>query len=199
MKKWGGNAVITPRDQQVLDMLDLLNCASLTQIYRMFYKDQNQGLNICRRRMFKLYDKHKAVKREHPHLNAEYIYYMHKNNQFNHSLILTEFYVKLHELGIEIDKFEKEQPYGNIRPDGMCICGYKGFTHYFFIEVHISNNKFNQDKYISYYGSLEWKKYFDVFPKVIILSDKKIDLKPTNLKFIQIPTNCNDILKIFKG
>jgi hypothetical protein len=189
--------VITERDQKVLDMIDLLKVAKLSQIYRMFYKNHKQGELICRRRMFTLYDKDKVVKREHAHLNTEYVYYLTKNNQFNHSLILTEFYVQLHELGAEIDKFEVEQPYGNIRPDGMAIVGYKGFTHYFFIEVHISNNKFNQEKYISYYGSLEWKKYFNVFPKVAILSDKNIDLKPTNLKFIQIQTSCEDILKIF--
>jgi hypothetical protein len=184
--------VITERDQKVLDMLELLNVAKISQIYRMFYKDHMQGKLICRRRMYTLSTKDKVVKREHDHLNTEYVYYMNKNNQFNHSLILTEFYVRLHELA-EIDKFEVEQPYGNIRPDGMCICGYKGFTHYFFIEVHISNNKFNQDKYISYYGSLEWKKYFDVFPKVVVISDKNIELKPTNLKFIQIPTNCENM------
>jgi hypothetical protein len=172
-------------------MLEILNCATTSQIYRLFYTPHKQGKLICRKDMTKLY-KSKLVKRERSHLNTEYVYYMNKNNQFNHSLILTEFYVRLHELA-EIDKFEVEQPYGNIRPDGMCICGYRGFTHYFFIEVHISNNKFNQDKYISYYGSLEWKKYFDVFPKVIVISDKKIDLKPTNLKFIQIPTNCENM------
>jgi hypothetical protein len=38
-----------------------------------------------------------------------------------------------------------------------------------------------------------------VFPKIIIISDKKVDLKPTNLKFIQIATGCKDILKIFRG
>jgi hypothetical protein len=162
----------------------------------MFYKKCKQGANICRRRMYRMYVA-KQVKRERSHLNTEYIYYMNKNNQFNHSLILTEFYVRLHEKGVEIDSFQVEQPYGNIRPDGMCICGYKGFTHYFFIEVHISNNKFNQEKYISYYGSLEWKKHFDVFPKVIIISDKKINLQPTNLKFIQIQTNFEDINKIW--
>lgn len=172
-------------------MIELLNVAKVSQIYRMFYKDLKQGELICRRRMKRLYDD-KLVKRERSHLNTEYVYYMNKNNQFNHSLILTEFYVRLHELA-EIDKFEKEQPYGNIRPDGMCICGYRGYTHYFFIEVHISNNRFNQDKYISYYGSLEWKTYFDVFPKILILSDKKLDLKPTNLKFIQMPTNCENM------
>lgn len=187
--------MITPRDQQVLDMIELLNVAKVSQIYRMFYSSLKQGQQTCRKRMKKLYDD-KLIKREHSHLNTEYVYYVNKNNQFNHSLILTEFYVQLHKLA-EIDKFEVEQPYGNIRPDGMCICGYRGFTHYFFIEVHISNNKFNQDKYISYFGSLEWKKYFDVFPKVIVISDKKIDLKPTNLKFIQIQTNCENINKIW--
>jgi hypothetical protein len=178
-------------------MLEILNCATTSQIYRMFYTPHKQGKLICRRDMTKLH-KSKKVKRERSDLNTEYVYYVNKNNQFNHSLILTEFYVQLHKLA-EIDKFEVEQPYGHIRPDGMCICGYKGFTHYFFIEVHISNNKFNQDKYIAYYGSHEWKQYFDVFPKVVIISDKKINLQPTNLKFIQIPTNCDDIKNIFRG
>lgn len=187
--------MIMPRDQQVLDMLSLLNCATLSQIYRMFYADHSQGLTICRRRMKKLYD-NKLVKRERNHANTEYVYYLQKNNQFTHSLALTEFYVQLRQLA-EIDKFEAEQPYGNIRPDAMAIVGYNGYTHYFFIEVHISNNKFNQDKYLSYYASREWKQCFDVFPKVLILSDKKVDIMPSPLKFIQINQNCEDINKIW--
>jgi len=177
-------------------MIELLNVAKVSQIYRMFYSGLKQGEQICRKRMKKLYDD-KLIKRERNHLNAEYVYYVNKNNQFKHSLILTEFYVQMHQLA-EIDKFEVEQPYGHIRPDGMCICGYRGFTHYFFIEVHISNNKFNQDKYISYYGSREWKTYFDVFPKIITISDKQVKINPTNLKFIQISQNCENINKIWR-
>lgn len=188
--------MITPTDQQVLDFLEVFNCATTSQLTKLFYNTK-YPYNKSRRRLKILYDD-KHIKRERNSINMEYVYYLKKNNQFTHSLILTEFYVRLHELA-EIDKFEVEQPYGHIRPDGMCICGYRGFTHYFFVEIHRSNNKFNQDKYISYYGSLEWKKYFDVFPKIIIISDKKISLQPTNLKFIQIPTNCDNIKNIFKG
>jgi len=188
--------VITPTEQKVLDFLETFNCATTSQITKLFYNTK-YPYNKSRRRLKILYDD-KHVKRVRNSINMEYVYYLRKNNQFNHSLILTEFYVRLQEL-TEIDKFEVEQPYGNIRPDAMAICGYRGFTHYFFVEVHISNNKFNQDKYISYYGSLEWKKYFDVFPKVIIVSDKKVDLRSTNLKFIQIQTNCEDIKNIFRG
>jgi hypothetical protein len=189
--------VITETEQKVLDFLEMFNCATTTQLTKLFYMTTVFPYNKSRRRLKILYDD-KYVKRVRNSINMEYVYYLKKNNQFNHSLILTEFYVQLHEL-VEIDKFEVEQPYGNIRPDGMAICGYKGFTHYFFIEVHISNNRFNQDKYINYYGSREWKQYFDVFPKIIIISDKKVDLKPTNLKFIQIKQNCEDILNIFRG
>lgn len=189
--------MITPTDQKVLDFLEVFNCATTSQLTKLFYNTVKYPYNKSRQRLKILHDD-KYVKRDRNDINMEYVYYLRKNNQFRHSLILTEFYIQLQELA-EIDSFEIEQPYGNIRPDGMCICGYRGFTHYFFIEAHISNNKFNQDKYISYYGSLEWEKYFDVFPKVVIISDKKVDLKPTNLKFTQIQTSCEDILNIFRG
>jgi len=186
--------VITPTDQRVLDFLDVFNCATTSQITKLFYSNVKCPGNRARRRLKILYDDN-HIKRERNSVSMEYVYYLRKNNQFTHSLTLTEFYVNLQGIA-EIDKFEVEQPYGHIRPDGMCICGYRGFTHYFFIEVHISKNKFNQDKYIAYYGSREWKQYFDVFPKVIILSDKKVDLKPA-LKFIQIKQNCEDINKLW--
>ena len=186
--------MIMPTEQKVLDFLDTFNCATTSQLTKLFY-DTKYPYNKSRRRLKILYD-NKHIERERNSVSMEYVYYLRKNNQFRHSLILTEFYIKLHEIA-EIDKFEVEQPYGNIRPDGMCICGYKIFTHYFFIEVHISNNKFNQDKYISYYGSREWKQYFDVFPKIIIISDKQVKINPTNLKFIQISQSCEDINKIW--
>jgi hypothetical protein len=189
--------VIMETEQKVLDFLEVFKCATTSQLTKLFYMTTKYPYNKSRRRLKILYDD-KHIKRERNSINMEYVYFPKKNNQFNHSLILTEFYVQLQELA-EIDKFEVEQPYGKIRPDGMCICGYKGFTHYFFIEVHISNNKFNQDKYISYYGSREWKQYFDVFPKVIIISDKKVELQQSPLKFIQIKQNCEDIKNIFRG
>jgi hypothetical protein len=186
--------VIMPTEQRVLEFLEVFKCATTSQLTKLFYNTK-YPLNKSRRRLKILYDD-KHVKRERNSINMEYVYYLRKNNQFTHSLILTEFYVRLHELA-EIDKFEVEQPYGHIRPDGMCICGYKGFTHYFFIEVHISNNKFNQDKYIAYYGSREWKQYFNIFPKVLIISDKRVEIKTSPLKFIQIKQNCEDINKIW--
>lgn len=114
---------------------------------------------------------------------------MRKNNQFIHSLLVTEFYVRLIEEGFEIDEFTPEYVIGNVRADAFVKAGYGDFTHYFFVEVHISNNPFNWEKYLGIVDK------FKVFPKIVIVSDKKIDIPKTNLKFIQLKTDLKEVRK----
>lgn len=190
--------ILTERDNKVLDLIAYFRYASLSQIVRAYYNGHKQSYNLARRRLTKLVDAG-YMKRERSNINAEYVYYMKKNNQMNHSLILTEFYIKLLETDAEVDAFFVEKPYGSMRPDAMVIAGWEDLTHYFFVEVHISNNPFNQQKYIDYYKSREWKRYFPLYPKIIILSDRRIDLQqPCELNIIQIDTKCLTLSEIWR-
>lgn len=174
--------MLTERNQRVLDFIDKFNCATSSQILRLFYPSQT----IANRNLTKMF-KSKEIKRERNNINLQYMYYARKNNQFTHSLILTEFYCRLIEEGFEIDEFLPEYAIGNVRADAYIKCGYGDYTHYFFVEVHRSNNPFDWQKYLGIVNQ------YRVFPKIVVITDKQLNIPPTNLKFIQIKTDCKDI------
>lgn len=171
------------RDQRVLDFIDKFNCASTKQIQRLkFYP----SVTVTNRRLTELTNL-KMLKRERANINYQYVYYARKNNQFAHSLIVTEFYCRLLEEGFEIDEFQPEYVIGNIRADAFVKAGYGDYTHYYFVEVHRSNNPFDWQKYLTIVNQ------FRVFPKIIVITDKKVEIPDNSLKFIQLKTDCKDI------
>jgi hypothetical protein len=177
--------VLMPRDQQVIDFVDKFNVASASQLKRLFYP----STTIANRHLTALCNA-KYLKRERGNINLQYTYYMRKNNQFLHTLCVTEFYCRLIEEGFEIDEFTPEYIIGNVRADAYVKAGYGEYTHHFFIEVHRNNNPFDWQKYLGIVNK------FKVFPKIIVITDKKITIPNNNLKFIQIKENCKDIQQI---
>jgi DNA-binding Lrp family transcriptional regulator len=174
--------VITKRDQEVLDFIDKFNVAYSSQIQRLFYPSQC----VANRRLKEMVEL-KQVKRERANINYQYVYYAKKNNLFAHNLIVTEFYCRLIEEGFEIDEFLPAHMIHGIIPDAYVKAGYGDYTHHFFVEVHRSNNPFDWQKYLGIVNQ------FKVFPKIIVITDKKFAIPQNNLKFIFLKTDCKDI------
>jgi hypothetical protein len=85
--------MITPRDQQIIDLVKLTGAVKASHIQRLFMKDKSQGKNIAERRLKALYELG-LLHRTRAFINTEYIYYK-KKTQLEHKLCLTEFYVCL--------------------------------------------------------------------------------------------------------
>lgn len=187
--------MIMPRDKEILDFIDLLGAASLTQIKRVFMNENKQGKIIARRRLKRLYDL-KLIKRDRSFINSEYIYYK-KNTLLEHKLALTEFYTTLQSLPGKILKFDPEKTLDDIRPDAVCDYLYKGNVYQLFIEAHLATIPFNQQKYEDFYESGKYRQWYKVFPRVIIISDRRIEFKSSKIRYIQISLDCKNIEKVF--
>jgi hypothetical protein len=183
-------------DKKILSFIEMFHAANTKQIQRAFYKSQKQGTFLCERKLRKLYERN-LLKRHRIVLNEPYIYYFTKSKQITHHLIVTELYCNLLEHKGNIISFEVEEVIEDIRPDAICQFELNGDIYQYCIEVHISNNNFDQIKYERFYRSGAWKKYFKIFPAIVIISDRKVNLKDTKLIFIQIGTAFKDIDKIF--
>jgi hypothetical protein len=183
-------------DKKILSFIDKFHAADTKQIQRVFYKSQKQGRFLCERKLRKLYER-KLIKRHRIVLNEPYIYYYTKSKQMTHHLIVTELYCNLSDCEGKIINFEVEKVIEDIRPDAICQFELNGDIYQYCFEVHISNNNFDQIKYERFYKSGTWKKYFKIFPAIVIISDRKINIKDTKLIFIQIGTELEDIDKMF--
>jgi len=198
--------IILERDDKALEMINTINGCSLTQIARACYsenqkepgKKNNYADKKARERMQMMFES-KMVKRERSHLNAEYIYFKKKSVKKNHSLVISEFYTRLVELGCEIDKFAVERELAGVFPDIQVVVGYKGYTHYFFVEVQMNSNPIEHhiQKYQDLYASREVLKVYPVFPKVILITKQHYTPPPSSIKFYQLNLKCEDIEKIF--
>ena len=87
---------------------------------------------------------------------------------------------------------------GDLRPDAFCKIAKDNQLHLFCVEVELSNNGFNQEKYEGFYFSREYKKWIPVFPKVIIISDKRINIIPSKIRYIKLSTEMKNIENIFR-
>ena len=183
-------------DKKILSFIDKFHAANTKQIQRVFYKSQKQGMFLCKRKLLKLHNK-KLIKRHRTNLNEPYIYYHARSKQIAHHLIITALYCNLLENEGNILSFEVEKEIEDIRPDAICQFELDGDIYQYCFEVHISNNSFDQNKYERFYKSGSWKKYFKIFPAIVIVSDKVVNLKDTKLIFIQVDLDLNEIEKIF--
>ncbi|MBS4538234.1 hypothetical protein GOQ27_07150 [Clostridium sp. D2Q-11] len=181
--------MVTDRDRKVIEFIEKFNVATTNIVAELFYP----SLRVAQNRLKRLTED-KVLKRDRDHFTNQYLYYLKKPKQLNHCLLLVEFYQKVSKY-VDIEYYDKEVTIENLRADGLMIYRYRSKKYIAFIEVQISNIPVDIDKYRKLYLSEKYKKYFPVFPKLIVISNKKM---PDNqdFKIIKISEDLNNIQDI---
>lgn len=180
--------VLQSRDKSVLDFIEQMGAATTSQITRVFFKGLKQGQRIAQRRLA-LMHKEKLLKRTRTNINIEYCYFT-VCNQLQHRVLITEFYVRLIELGGTIREFQIQKKIEHVIPDAYIEYDYRGYRHFMFLEVERSNNQFNQEKY----EKLLIKKFMPIFPKVVIITSKNLNLKDSKINYIALNLDMKNII-----
>ncbi|OLS02866.1 hypothetical protein [Tissierella creatinophila] len=170
--------IVTDRDKLSLKFIKKFKVATTDTIAELFYPN----LVIARRRLKLLCD-NKLIKRDRDHFTAQYYYYFKKTKQLKHKILLTDFYRELNKTS-EIVLFENEFRCENIIADGLAVYKINSQPYIVFIEIEISNKGIDIEKYENLYRSGKYKRYFPVFPSIIVITDKKIPY--SNLNIIQV-------------
>lgn len=136
--------MLTKRDFEIIEFLESYKIATTTVLQYFFFP----SLSACQKRLLKLIQC-KQIKRARDNITNEYLYYIKKPKQINHSLKVSELYMELSKR-YEIKHFKIEVNLGSIRPDA--VFGYieNGTSKIGFLEVELSNKEFNQNKYINF-------------------------------------------------
>lgn len=201
---------MTDRDNQLItEWFIPYKYATLGMLERVFFRNQDYGYTICRKRLLKLMqeDYIKAFKDETSNKNI-YVYNEEKiKTPANHRLILLSFLAECIYLGFHIERFQIEKPWcdGKYRSDALIqftvdpLGDEAGKRKRFFIEVQTSNNYHRLDKYDDLFktGEVQKELGIDYFPKVLLIADRKysnINLKYT--KVLQINTHLNSLASI---
>ena len=158
------------------------------QIALLFFENR---LKVAQRRLKKLCLKKKRIDRKQLEINQPYLYCLPDYKlpkQIEHLLAVNWMYVwfKLNKHHYDsIFHFSYEQQNEIFRYDGLIAINnkFKKETRFYFIEVDLSNNKFDKiKKYNDFYSkrlyeNQWWVKYVERFPAVAILTHRADSIK----------------------
>lgn len=201
----------TDRDNDIVRHLEEYKYATIGQLVKIFFKEQQYAYDICRRRLGKI--KHLGyIKCVRDVATNKYIYMINEDKikpPSQHRMILLDIYAELKYMGMDIEVFDIERPWmdGKIRSDGFMIFKLdhddptKRRKYVFFIEVQTSNNPHNLQKYDQLYESKEVQRLVgskdDYFPRVLLVSDRTYgDLKLKYTKVITLNTKLDSFATI---
>ena len=90
---------------------------------------------------------------------------------------------------------------GKVRSDAFIVVDILDKRYRFFLEVHISNNKHNLDKYSKLYETREVQGYIssNKYPRVLLITDrsyKNLDCIQ-NVDVVRVDTNLDGLIKAF--
>jgi hypothetical protein len=188
------NMPMTDRDNAIIkNWFEPYHYATFNMLEKVFLRHQDYSYNIIRKRvseMIKL-DYIKGIKDE-TNNKTIFIYKQDKIKLPNkHRLLLLQLLADCKYLGFNIERFDIEKQWmeGKIRSDAFLqftannLGDEKGKRCYFFVEVQLSNNYHNLEKYDSLFESGECQKFLgkdkDYFPKILLISDRNY----SNIKF----------------
>lgn len=199
--------VITKRDKQIIAHMSEYKYATIKQLEKIFFREQQYSYNIARRRMDRLIAAGyvKTYKEE----NSNKIIYIlnDKSEKINpptaHRMLVLDVLAEMHYLGMDVKEFtvEKEWMDGKVRSDAFAICDIQDRRYRFFVEVHISNNKHNLEKYSTLYESGEVQEYIESqnYPRVLLITDRNYkDLDDIEyVDVVRINTELEEFIKAF--
>lgn len=178
--------------------------------YRHYKSDNSRKVQVSKR--INSVMNYGKLKRDRDHINMQYIYYTCQKRHIEHQLILANFIVKLSQVKgrmLEDRHWQMDYCIGDIIADiGLVYQGSDGMWHMMFVECHHKSNAFDYMKYEKLYTNGKYEKFYKdffgkipkgelPFPKVVIISDRKIEIGNSDIKYIQIDSECRGIRKVF--
>lgn len=170
--------MLQSRDRKLIRFLDAFGCARTAHIKNLFFP--NVSIQRCNQRLKYLYDKD-AIDRDRTYASQDYLYFLKKPREIEHMLQRVEAYTQLSKITV-LNEFIPEYALDGLRADAYFETWHNGIITPYFLEVQRSSN-FRQNKYEAVYHSGAWSELWDDFPAVIVLSDKSVRIKPSNIKY----------------
>lgn len=166
------------RDLDLIDFIKNVVVADTETLYKIFFKD-TCSLRTCQERLTKLTNAGYIKRWRNSHFE-EYIYYINKKpSSYLHKIKFSQLIAEMKEQNIEIIKCKTPLKLFNIIADGFIVYKDNGIKMAF---VEVERTKyFNEEKYNQLYYSREWKKNFNEFPDIWIITDKNVKVKNSRL------------------
>jgi hypothetical protein len=157
---------LTARDLRCISFVERFGVARTSALCRLFY---GGNLRVAQRRLTAIVAC-KALKRARYDARAEYIYYAKTPAHLAHNCALADFLAKL-STSVELLEWEPEFRCGNVRADARIR--YRSDDVYdALVEIQLTG-KPDLQKYFRLKRSAEWSKWFERFPKLLVVCEKE--------------------------
>lgn len=187
------------RDREIVDFVSDFKIVSSRQLQYLFFSDVSESM--YRKVLSRLHDE-KQLNRYQENINKPYLYYIGKQpKQVDHSLLTIDLYIEMKKLGWNVVKFLPSVQIGNLRPDAIAIVEFRDTLYAFFVETQLHGTMEDcTAKYKElFYDFDSWKKYFDSFPNVLVVTNRKEYMIYEEFKTLKVKTDFNDLKYIFKN
>lgn len=185
--------VITERDKEIIQFLKDFKVATTTTISQIYF---NSSIRPCQRRL-KFLSEHGYIKSHQENVITEKIHYVkRKPINLKHALILSQFIAQLKINNIEILKYKVPYKISDVIADAFIAMRINNQNYIYFVEVE-NTKKFDLNKYEKLYYNRSWKEMFPVFPSIIVITDKKINMNE-KLNIIDIKLDLSNLKEKIK-
>lgn len=185
--------VLTERDEEIIQFLKDFKVATTTTISQIYF---NSSIRPCQRRL-KYLAEHGYIKSHQENVITEKIHYVkRKPINLKHALILSQFIAQLKINNIEILKYKVPYKISDVIADAFIAMRVNNQNYIYFVEVE-NTKKFDLNKYEKLYYSRSWKEMFPVFPSIIVITDKKINMNE-KLNIIDIKLDLSNLKEKIK-
>lgn len=200
-------SLITERDRRILGHFEKYKFATIDQVRKIFFRHEMNGYNLARRRLAELV-KAGYIKFEHnPAING-LVYLLNERGvkmPTLHRIILLNVLANLYYYGFDVREFTLEKSWldGKIRSDAFTVFnlvtpdGLK-IRYRYFVEVNITHNPPNLEKYEKLYETGEVQKTIpgERFPRVMLITDANPTIELPHVKAVILPTNLDKFVVI---
>jgi hypothetical protein len=199
----------TKKVKKILDLVEKFGVCNSEQVANLVYahyKNPKVAKIHASAKLKNLYD-NKLLKRDRAHINAKYFYFTSKKpKQVEHRLYAVDLYIKLVNFYGEtnVDMIIHYNGIKGIESDALITIKKDKYIYYFFLEVHYSSKQFNVEKYENIFNDqsfiniypkeiLEKNKKLQ-FPKILVMTDRKIDTSnKCGIQFIILDMELTDL------
>lgn len=197
--------MITDRDKEIIDFIELIGFSSINNIANMFFTNQKYSYDLSRRRLKKISEMGKYLKSFRNSETNEIIYIPcdSKIKRISiHNVKILEYICKLKTLGCEIKETEIEPIFGNTIPDAFVKFEFERIEYNQLLEVELRHDYVDLKRYKKpevINSILERTEGYA--PDLVIVQDTNKDYNKendTDFRLYQLKTSLDGLAKVLR-
>lgn len=185
--------MLNERDEKIIRYIENYGFVTISQCYKMFFRNRAYGYDLARKRLAKLQQKgHLLSQIDYLEKNPEKIYYIDEeySSPSKHTIMIMNSLAEIYKLDANVRYFAREQEWldGKRRSDAYMIFNLNNYVYQLFVEVEgqTTKKKKSRAEIVEDFN----KKYTDILrsEEPLKLAYKCFDLTPENYDKLTILT-----------